>query len=243
MLIVVSVYKKIFYSTAERKVLLLNAHLLWIYGWVMFNTGRAEKIYQGIHFTTLGLPKIIETALFIFICMTTAAIVFLMMSFLFRSLLWGLLCMVPLTITIIILYGIIGFIGKDYDMPVVARFQGTEAKWHGTSQHVVDVPDALSGVLGVASAILGAFNVQCSDEEEECEDEEGMVNRGMVRALSLMIRVENAIGADLHTGWGGIGVAQMVDSDGEPFDVPVLPDADRNREAVLIALEGLVRRR
>ena len=44
-------------------------------------------------------------------------IVFAMMSILFRSPLWGLLCMLPLTITIIILYGIIGFIGKDYDMP------------------------------------------------------------------------------------------------------------------------------
>jgi len=80
MLIVVSVYKKIFYSSIERKVLLLNAHLLWIYAWVMFNTGQAEKIYQGIHFTTLGFPKIIETTLFAFICLTTLAIVFLMIK-------------------------------------------------------------------------------------------------------------------------------------------------------------------
>jgi hypothetical protein len=41
-----------------------------------------------------------------------------MMSILFRSVLWGLVCMVPLTITIAMIYGIIGFIGKDYDMPV-----------------------------------------------------------------------------------------------------------------------------
>lgn len=44
--------------------------------------------------------------------------VFLMASFLFRSPLWGLLCMVPLTVTITLIYGLIGFIGKDYDMPV-----------------------------------------------------------------------------------------------------------------------------
>lgn len=46
------------------------------------------------------------------------AIVLLMTVFLFRSLKWGLLCMVPLTITIAFIYGFIGLIGKDYDMPV-----------------------------------------------------------------------------------------------------------------------------
>ena len=45
-------------------------------------------------------------------------IVFLMMTILYRSALWGLLCMIPLTVTIILIYGITGFIGKDYDMPV-----------------------------------------------------------------------------------------------------------------------------
>ncbi|MBN1818036.1 MAG: MMPL family transporter, partial [Sedimentisphaerales bacterium] len=45
-------------------------------------------------------------------------IVFIMMTILFRSPLWGILCMVPLTITIVMIYGVIGLIGKDYDMPV-----------------------------------------------------------------------------------------------------------------------------
>ncbi len=45
-------------------------------------------------------------------------IVFIMMAILFRSLLWGLICMIPLTITITAIYGIIGLVGKDYDMPV-----------------------------------------------------------------------------------------------------------------------------
>ena len=45
-------------------------------------------------------------------------IVFIMMAILFRSLLWGLVCMIPLTVTIVIIYGIIGLMGKDYDMPV-----------------------------------------------------------------------------------------------------------------------------
>jgi uncharacterized protein len=45
-------------------------------------------------------------------------VVFLLMMILFRSPLWGLLCMVPLTLTIAAIYGVVGLIGKDYDMPV-----------------------------------------------------------------------------------------------------------------------------
>ena len=44
-------------------------------------------------------------------------VVLLMMVALFRSALWGLFCMIPLTVTIALIYGIIGIIGKDYDMP------------------------------------------------------------------------------------------------------------------------------
>ena len=45
-------------------------------------------------------------------------IVFLMMTLLYRSALWGLLSMIPLTVTIALIYGVIGLVGKDYDMPV-----------------------------------------------------------------------------------------------------------------------------
>jgi len=46
------------------------------------------------------------------------AVVFLMMALLFRSPRLGLLAMVPLSVTILGVYGIIGWIGKDYDMPI-----------------------------------------------------------------------------------------------------------------------------
>jgi len=45
-------------------------------------------------------------------------VVFLLMTILFRSLRWGLLSMIPLTVTIAAIYGVIGIVGKDYDMPV-----------------------------------------------------------------------------------------------------------------------------
>jgi predicted RND superfamily exporter protein len=45
-------------------------------------------------------------------------VVFLMMMILFRSVLFGILAMLPLSITILFIYGLIGWIGKDYDMPI-----------------------------------------------------------------------------------------------------------------------------
>ncbi len=50
--------------------------------------------------------------------LSSFAVVFFMMTILFRSPLWGILAMVPLSVTIAIIYGIIGITGKDYDMPV-----------------------------------------------------------------------------------------------------------------------------
>ena len=45
-------------------------------------------------------------------------VVLVMMMLLFRSPLFGLLSMIPLSMTIAMIYGIIGLVGKDYDMPV-----------------------------------------------------------------------------------------------------------------------------
>lgn len=45
-------------------------------------------------------------------------VVLIMMVFLFRSLLWGILSMIPLTVTVGVCYGALGIVGKDYDMPV-----------------------------------------------------------------------------------------------------------------------------
>ncbi|MBD8525244.1 efflux RND transporter permease subunit [Pseudomarimonas arenosa] len=45
-------------------------------------------------------------------------VVLIMMIVLFRSLLLGLLAMLPLSLTIAFIYGAIGWLGKDYDMPI-----------------------------------------------------------------------------------------------------------------------------
>ncbi len=44
--------------------------------------------------------------------------VLIIMVILFRSVLWGLVSMVPLTVTIALIYGLVGWTGKSYDMPI-----------------------------------------------------------------------------------------------------------------------------
>ncbi|MFW6145984.1 MAG: efflux RND transporter permease subunit [Planctomycetota bacterium] len=88
-------------------------------------------------------------------------VVFLLMTFLFRSPLWGLLSMVPLTVTIVAIYGAVGLVGKDYDMPVAVlssltlglavdfaihflartrRMQAEHGSWRATAPHVFGEP-------------------------------------------------------------------------------------------------------
>jgi uncharacterized protein len=45
-------------------------------------------------------------------------VVLLLMVFLFRSIPLGLVSMIPLTVAILLAYALVGFIGKDYDMPI-----------------------------------------------------------------------------------------------------------------------------
>jgi hydrophobe/amphiphile efflux-3 (HAE3) family protein len=50
--------------------------------------------------------------------LSTFAVVLVLMLLLFRSPRWALLAMVPMSVTILLVYGTIGFVGKDYDMPL-----------------------------------------------------------------------------------------------------------------------------
>ncbi|TAN61497.1 hypothetical protein EPN18_06620, partial [bacterium] len=46
------------------------------------------------------------------------AVVFVILAYNFRSVAWAAVGYVPLFFTIVIIYGVIGFIGKDFDMPI-----------------------------------------------------------------------------------------------------------------------------
>ena len=50
--------------------------------------------------------------------LTTLVVVAVLLLALFRSFWWALLAMVPVTWTVLVTYGLIGWIGRDYDMPV-----------------------------------------------------------------------------------------------------------------------------
>jgi len=53
-----------------------------------------------------------------FVRHTERLVVFLLMLIEFRSLVLGVLSMVPLGLAILFSYGLVGWIGKDYDMPI-----------------------------------------------------------------------------------------------------------------------------
>jgi len=74
--------------------------------------GWAGKAYLNVVWQDNMVAGMLDSLISAFV------IVFIMMVVLFRSLIFGLLAMLPLTITITFIYGLIGIIGKDYDMPI-----------------------------------------------------------------------------------------------------------------------------
>ncbi|WP_235839664.1 efflux RND transporter permease subunit [Cognaticolwellia mytili] len=72
----------------------------------------AGKSYLNVVWQDAMVSGMIDSLLSSFI------VVFLMMMLLFRSIKYGVLAMLPLTFTITMIYGLIGWFGKAYDMPI-----------------------------------------------------------------------------------------------------------------------------
>ncbi len=49
---------------------------------------------------------------------STFGVVLVLMVLLFRSVRWAILAMLPMSATVLFVYGIIGYVGKDYEMPL-----------------------------------------------------------------------------------------------------------------------------
>ena len=81
-------------------------------------------------------------------------VVFLMMMILFRSPVYGALAMVPLTITIVFTYGIIGLVGKDYDMPVAVLSSLTLGLSVDFAIHFLERARAIRGETGDWTATM-----------------------------------------------------------------------------------------
>ena len=86
------------------------------------------------------------------------AVVFLMMALLFQSARVGLLAMVPLSLTILGVYGIIGWIGKDYDMPIAVLSSLTLGLSVDFAIHFIERTRALMQATGsLAAATVQVF--------------------------------------------------------------------------------------
>ena len=72
----------------------------------------AGKSYLNVVWQDAMVSGMIDSLLSSFV------VVFLMMMILFRSIKYGVLAMLPLTFTITMIYGLIGWFGKAYDMPI-----------------------------------------------------------------------------------------------------------------------------
>ena len=72
----------------------------------------AGKSYLNVVWQDAMVSGMIDSLLSSFV------VVFLMMMILFRSIKYGILAMLPLTFTITMIYGLIGWFGKAYDMPI-----------------------------------------------------------------------------------------------------------------------------
>jgi len=72
---VLSAIRRIYYSEIEKRLLLLNGYVVWIYSWLQLNkTLHEEKLY-GVAFFTFDLPPMLLTIGAIAAGLTTAAVV------------------------------------------------------------------------------------------------------------------------------------------------------------------------
>ncbi|WP_395794927.1 RND family transporter [Aquimonas sp.] len=83
--------------------------------------------------------------------------VLLMMVLLFRSLPLGLLAMLPLTLSIGVLYGLIGWLGKDYDMPIAVLSALALGLAVDFAIHFIERARGLYRELGDVDATLAAL--------------------------------------------------------------------------------------
>ncbi|QDP02975.1 MMPL family transporter [Thalassotalea sp. PS06] len=97
----------------------MNAVVTWVEDYMASNPAPiaieadwAGKSYLNVVWQDLMVSGMLDSLLSSFV------IVFLMMVLLFRSLKYGFLAMLPLTFTITMIYGLIGWMGKAYDMPI-----------------------------------------------------------------------------------------------------------------------------
>lgn len=89
--------------------------------------------------------------------LVTLGIVFLLLIALFRSVLWAIIGISPVLWTILVVYGAIGLIGKDYDMPIAVLSTLILGIGVDFAIHFVERFRELRSDLGSTAAAIDAF--------------------------------------------------------------------------------------
>ena len=91
----------------------------WVEAYINNNPAPANVEYQwaGKSYLNVVWQDAMVSGMFDSL-LSSFVVVFLMMMILFRSIKYGILAMLPLTFTITMIYGLIGWFGKAYDMPI-----------------------------------------------------------------------------------------------------------------------------
>lgn len=89
--------------------------------------------------------------------LSSFVVVLIMMVVLFRSLLFGVLAMIPLSVTIAFIYGVIGLVGKDYDMPVAVLSSLTLGLSVDFAIHFLERARELTAAKGSWQKAVGAM--------------------------------------------------------------------------------------
>ena len=89
--------------------------------------------------------------------LVTLAIVLVLLGILFRSVVWALVGIAPVLWTIVIVYGTIGLIGKDYDMPIAVLSTLVLGIGVDFAIHFVERFRELRADLGSSMAAIEAF--------------------------------------------------------------------------------------
>lgn len=86
------------------------------------------------------------------------AVVLVLMTILFRSLRWGLISMLPLSLTIVFIYGVLGLVGKEYDMPVAVLSSLSLGLSVDFAIHFIQrLRNRLAGGIGLEEALNSVF--------------------------------------------------------------------------------------
>jgi hypothetical protein len=72
---VLSAIRRIYYSEIEKRLLLVNGYVVWIYSWLAFNKTLHEEALYGVKYFTFDIPPTLLTIGAVAATLTTAAVV------------------------------------------------------------------------------------------------------------------------------------------------------------------------